>query len=556
MMKKFLLYFHTLRHLKPRQMVFRAVRRVVKPALRRRSGPPLLRSGVCLTPVIPRIMAHTDEFTFRFLNEERSFSPDAIDWHPAAGKLWRYNLHYFDYLREAGRSRESVRGLVDSWIASNAPGAEDAWEPFPLSLRIVNWIKYFLTSGRKAAIPAPWLDSLHAQTFWLEQSIEYHLLANHLFKNGKALIFAGLYFAGYDADRWLCKGLKIVGDELGEQVLPDGGHFERSPMYHAMILEDCLDLFNLCAERPELEVGILAEQLRGVIPRMLRFLLGMTHPDGEIALFNDAAFGIEPSPSLLAEYWSQLAGVRCVGPRGPAWAFPESGFFVLSPREGDRLIVDCGPVGPDYQPGHAHCDLLSFELSLGGRRVIVDSGCGQYLAGELRSYQRGNAGHNTVTVDGLDQSEVWGAHRCARRAEPLSASLECLADGALRFSGGHDGYRRLPGSPLHRRAITWQGTTILVEDEVTGSGRHLLESRLHLHPDCQLIEHGDLFTISLDGFIVARISQIGSGSLAVREGWYAPEFGICHPCQVITTVASDADLPYKTGWIMDLTEVS
>lgn len=550
-------YFHTLRHLKLRQMAFQVIRRFSRPTLPQRRGPVNRRFGVCLKPVIPRTMALTDEFAFRFLNEERRFSPEAIDWQPAtAGKLWRYNLHYFDFLQEVGRSRKSIRTLIDSWIASNSPSMVDAWEPFPLSLRIVNWIKYFLASGKEPTIVAPWLDSLYDQTLWLEQCIEFHLLANHYFKNGKALIFAGLYFAGNDADRWLRKGLKIVSGELVEQILPDGGHFERSPMYHAMILEDCLDLYNLCAERPEREVGILAERLRGVVPRMLRFLLGMTHPDGEIALFNDAAFAIESSSLQLAAYWDQLTSCHLSVPVEQYWAFPDTGYFVMAPRKGDWLIIDCGPIGPSYQPGHAHCDMLSFELSLGGRRVIVDSGCGQYPASELRSYQRGNAGHNTVTVDNLDQSEVWGAHRCARRARPLTPSLERLADGALCFTGGHDGYRHLPGAPLHHRMVTWHGKTIRIEDEISGAGRHLLESRLHLHPDCRLKHYGDLFTISLGGINVAEIRQIGSASLDVRKGSYSPEFGICHPCAVITTVVADVKLPHKSGWIVELAEGS
>jgi uncharacterized heparinase superfamily protein len=550
-------YLHTLRHLKPRQMAFQVIRRFLRPPLPKRRGPVSLRSGVCISPVIPRVMPLADEFAFRFLSEERRFSPEALDWQPAnTVKLWRYNLHYFDYLHEAGRSKESIRTLIDSWIAANAPGTVDAWEPFPLSLRIVNWIKHFLALGKQATIAVPWLDSLYDQTLWREQSIEYHLLANHYFKNGKALIFAGLYFAGSDADRWLRKGVKIVSGELVEQILPDGGHFERSPMYHAMILEDCLDLLNMGMGAGVRGLDNLTDRVREKCRNMIRYMRGMSHPDGQIALFNDAAFGIEATPSELAEYYELLVGKKAPEPEGTGWSFPDSGYFVMAPRVGDRLIIDCGPIGPDYQPGHAHCDMLSFELSLGGRRVIVDSGCSQYLAGELRTYQRGNAGHNTVTVDNLDQSEVWGAHRCARRARPLSPSLESLANGAQRFVGGHDGYRRLPGTPLHRRMVTWHGRTIRIEDEISGTGRHMLESRLHLHPDCRLKHNGDLFTISLDGINVAQIRQIGFGSLDVREGSYSQEFGICQPCAVITTVASDVNLPHKSGWIIELDEGS
>lgn len=547
-MEKFSRYFHTLRHLKPRQMAYRVIRRLSRPSLPQRRGPVQRRCGVSLKPVIPRTMALTDEFAFRFLNEERRFSPETIDWHPAAaGKLWCYNLHYFDYLQEVGRSRESARILVDSWITSNAPGTVDAWEPFPLSLRIVNWIKYFLASGKEATVAAPWLDSLYDQTLWLEQSIEYHLLANHYFKNGKALIFAGLFFAGNDADRWLRKGLKIISEELGEQILPDGGHFERSPMYHAMILEDCLDLLNLCRKESRRDLSMLAGRLRGVTVAMTTHLLGMRHPDGEIALFNDAAIGIEAAPAELSAYCQRLTELRVPEPSGPCWSFPDTGYHIMAPVPGNRLIIDCGPVGPDYLPGHSHCDTLSFELSLAGQRVIVDSGCCRYVDGDIRRYNRGNAGHNTLTIDGADQTEVWGAHRCARRARPLYARLERRPDGSLRFEGGHDGYRRLPGSPVHHRAFTWSGSTLAVDDRVEGRGSHDIELRLHIHPACTVKRDGDAILVSSDERPLAVISTAGA-ILECDTGWYSPRFGIRLPCPVLRSIQRRTALPFRGGW--------
>ena len=548
-MTKAVLYLRTVRHLKFRQIFFRLLRRLRKPRLPQRPAPATPRPGVSLGAPLTRPRGGAHDFAFRFLNREIVLSPRRVDWKPAgADRLWRYNLQYFDYLHDAGRSHESGKILIDSWIAANPPGATDAWDPFPLSLRIVNWIKYFLASESPPS--ARWLESLYSQALWLEQSVEYHLLANHYFKNGKALVFAGLYFSGRDAERWLRKGLEIVSRELAEQILPDGGHFERSPMYHAMILEDCLDLLNLCDGRPEGEVGQLCEQLRGVVPPMLRFLTAMTHPDGEIALFNDAAIGIEAPPRLLVAYWERLSGTRFVHNRERTAGFPATGYFVMAPGEDDRLIVDCGPVGPSYQPGHAHCDTLSFELSLGGRRVIVDSGCGRYQAGEVRSYQRGNAGHNTLTIDERNQSEVWGAHRLARRAGPLSPSLELLPDGTLSFTGGHDGYRRLPGSPLHRRTISWRERTIRVLDAVSGEGRHLVESRLHLHPDCRLTREGTGFAVTVDGVALFHVSRIDAGAVHARSGRYSPGFGIFHDCPLLVAVHS-ARLPHLGGWIIE-----
>lgn len=441
--------------------------------------------------------------------------------------------------------------MIDDWIAHNPVGAPDAWEPFPASLRIVNWVKFFLGEGR-GQLKSEQLRSLHRQALWLEGDIEHHLLANHLFKNAKALIFAGLFFEGPDADRWRGRGLELLKRELPEQILPDGGHFERSPMYHSMILEDCLDLLNLCRGSGLAELDEFAGGLARTCRRMTGFLLGMCHPDGEIALFNDAAFGIETGPGELARYCERVAAQEPPSPSGRSWSFPESGYFVMAPREGDRLIVDCGPVGPDYQPGHSHCDTLSFELSLGGRRVVVDSGCCQYEDGEIRRYNRGNLGHNAVSVDGANQSEVWGAHRCARRAYPLYARLDWRPDGSIVFEGAHDGYRRLRGRPVHHRKITWAADEIRIEDRIEGRGFHDIESRLHIHPDLEVALGGGGVQVSDKGRRIVTIFPAGPGRMEVESGWCCPEFNRMLSCPVMSLRAENAELPEKLGWLLQL----
>lgn len=222
----------------------------------------------------------------------------------------------------------------------------------------------------------------------------------------------------------------------------------------------------------------------------------------------------------------------------------------MAPESGDRLIIDCGPVGPDYQPGHSHCDNLSFELSLKGRRVIVDSGCCQYVDGDIRRYNRGNMGHNTLTVDGTNQSEIWGAHRCARRAYPLGASLEKRKDGSLYYSGAHDGYRYLKGRPVHHRNITWSGDAYLIDDRVEGQGTHDIETRLHIHPDLMIDLDGEKAIIRHGVDILATISLSGKGRIGRCEGWYCPEFGIKVPCTVLKAGYENVPLPFSGGWVI------
>ncbi len=208
---------------------------------------------------------------------------------------------------------------MDHWIRHNPPGTPDAWEPYTVSLRIVNWIKYFMsTAAPRAAVPLHWIESLGSQCAWLRRNIEYHLLANHLFKNAKALLFAGMYFEGPVADEWLQKGSGILIEQLEEQFLSDGGHYERSPMYHAIMLEDLLDLIALDRAIPKVISATALEALTHKVIPALAFLRDLTLPDGEIALFNDAAQGIAASTQSLFDYAARLLGLSPIirAPRG------------------------------------------------------------------------------------------------------------------------------------------------------------------------------------------------------------------------------------------------
>src|SRR5262249_48877553 len=176
----------------------------------------------------------------------------------------------------------------------------------------------------------------------------------------------------------------------------------------------------------------------------------MSHPDGEIALCNDAAFHVAPAPTLLLDYGRRLG---CSwSPPGGCMHLAASGYVVLR-RHGQYMVIDIGPLGPDHQPGHGHCDLFSFEWSLASQRIICDTGVYAYQDQVMRPYVRATAAHNTVRLDGAEQSEIWKEFRVARRAYPEMTSVDVGADGALRVVGQHHGYRRLAGQPVHRRGV-------------------------------------------------------------------------------------------------------
>lgn len=484
---------------------------------------------------------------FHFLNCLGDLDCDGWD-NPRRDKLWRYNQHYFDDLnaQDAAARSSCHAALLTEWCASNPVGEGTAWEPYPTSLRIVNWIKWALAGNQHQASIT---DSLALQARWLARRLEWHLLGNHLFANAKALIFAGLWFEGREAQSWLDKGFRILERETEEQILPDGGQFELSPMYHALALEDVLDLVNVCSAFDSALTQAqrtLRDRWRALVPVMNRWLDALSHPDGEIAFFNDAAIGIAPSRLELNAYCRRL-DIGEPGVLQSVISFPQTGYVRLSTPDA-VLIADLARVGPDYLPGHAHADTLSFEFSLFGRRVFVNSGTSVYGTDVERQRQRGTAAHNTVVIDDQNSSDVWSGFRVGRRARPFD--IASGQDGDVRFAeGSHCGYRHLPGQPIHTRRWELSPKTFRVIDRVSARQSSAF-ARFHLHPDVALTQYNETGgkLVFNDGRRV--LWRAKSGPAQIEQTTWHPEFGksVANTCLVLPLTDGDAvfDLTWAT----------
>jgi len=554
------LYARTLAYLRPSQVAYFLNRRVL-PQFRSitKTGTAGRRFGVVsMLPGISVSKPTGDDSHFCFLGQSKCIPSQSADWVcKDMPKLWRYNLHYFDYLHDPQRSFENKCFLVGDWIQHNPPGTEDAWEPYTVSLRIVNWVKFLLLptvtrvedhSG--GALRREWEQSLYQQALWLEQNIEYHILANHYLKNGVALVFAGLYFHGADGDRWFRKGLAILKEEIEEQFLADGGHFERSPLYHSICVVDYLDVLNLTKNSPSVISCEITDEFIGKLTTALDFLNGICLPDGGIPLFNDSAFGIAPTPSQIFDYAERVIGYT-QPPQSTSLtvtAFAASGYYACR-KANDMIIIDCGAIGPDYQPGHAHCDTLSYELAIDGQRVVVDSGVFDYEPSQERAYARSTRAHNTVIVDGEEQSEIWGVFRVARRARPIQGRIDKTEDGTVLFEGAHDGYRRLTGKPIHHRRIRYdeQGSWV-VTDELTGTGIHQMETIIHIHPNFTIVRSGNQsFRVEQCGNLIAIVEALSVSEVTVELGGYFPEFGLSYKNPMIVFSCS-GELPLQLSY--------
>ncbi len=480
---------------------------------------------------------------FDLLGEQVEIGRERPDWRlgrRAEDRLWTVTLHYHGWavaLAEAaagaGRDAEVaarlLRHYLGDWIRRcpwHRPGAADlAWNAYAIATRVESWSRVYLASRSRVFAPAPelegaFLGSLYQQAAYLNDHVEWDLRGNHLLRDAVGLAWAGRFFAGQRPRAWLRRATVLGVEQATEQVLPDGGHFERSPGYHAEAMEDLLILALL------LEDTEARARLCRTWARMAEFLAWMRHPDGDLPLLNDASLrGVEAIGGLLG--LAERIGVAAdASPRRGGRHFADTGVAVW---HGDpwTLFFDLGPIGPGVQPGHAHADTLTLEASFAGRRLFVDPGTFSYDDDECRAYDRGTEAHNTVAIDGADSSEMWKIFRVGRRACPHAVAVE-IGDRQMTAAGAHDGYDHLPGRPRHHRRVSVEdGGALTVVDSVTGSGRHRVAGGLLIAPPWVVEEKADGWRLS-EGEHRLEIAVDGAATLerSTEERPYHPRCGV------------------------------
>ena len=420
---------------------------------------------------------------FSFLNLSQKFEKN-IDWNYAKyGKLWTYNLTYFEYLK----NKEDISLVYD--FIEKIDTLKDGLEPFPISLRGINWIKFLTKFDIKDKNID---DSLYAQYYILLDNLEYHLLGNHLLENGFSLLFGAYYF---EDDILYDKAKDILEVELQEQILDDGAHFELSPMYHQIMLFRVLDCINL-VQNNKFKNQELLKLLKEKASTMLGWLENMTFVNGDIPLLNDSANGIAPSSNELFKY-ADILGLKIQNTK-----LNHSGYRKFE-NESYECIIDVGHIGADYIPGHAHSDTFNFVVCKDKKEFIVDTGLSTYETNQRRTKERSTVSHNTVEVNSKDQSEVWGGFRVANRAKIIN-----LEEDNNFIQATHDGYKN--DDIFHTRKWVFEDTKIIIEDSLNKSADAVF--RIHFHPNIK--EDEILNSIICDQNIEVVIYK------------YAPEFNM------------------------------
>ena len=512
------LYFHTLRHLRWQQVTNRLAR------------PFLTRLPVKEVPIgfakalgrwiepIEKSNSLLGDSKFCFLGQTHQYSND----FPALRHdrdLWLYNVHYFECLMSSNCKTNKQLGTewIQKWIDDFGVGSVPAWDPYPTSLRIVNWLKWYLGCG---ATTGAMLASLSRQVSILINRLEHHLLGNHLFENAKALVFASVCLTPMGGKASKAESLRLLEKCIEDQFLVDGGHFERAPGYHNVLLEGLLDLLNLARAYRYEE---LQKIVQPVAEKALAWSEIMAHPDGRPPFFNDTNFDIGEPYFRLAQYAEKLG--LPVPTQTKASVFLDSTGYARLVSESYQVYCDDAEVGAPYIPGHAHADTLSFELSINGERLVTNTGVSTYENSATRLWERGTSAHNTIQVDGLNSSQVWKSFRVGKRAQVKGISFETNSDQTV-LSAKHYGYSKLAGKISVARQWKLDAAGLEIRDRIKGPFQQL-QSFLYLSP-------GVVVEPRAGGREVKAVMPCGTnvylsistGEIEIINGYWSPAFGV------------------------------
>lgn len=366
---------------------------------------------------------------------------------------------------------------------------------------------------------------LYSQYRYIVSHQEKHLLANHYFEDLKSLIIAAYLFKD---DKGLKGYLKAFKKQCDEQILKDGVHYELSLMYHKLILEDVMRIAIL-AKQPDFPD---CNWLMTLMQKMVDAIYSLEKGIGRTPLFNDAGDNVAKTCEQLCLAADKQFGIKPVIKD----SFSDSGYYKLY-DEDRALIFDAGPIGVDYQPAHGHCDCLSFELSVDGKPLFVNSGTYEYQ-GDLRKYFRKTCAHNTMEINGHEQSQCWGGFRVGKR---ISRVFGKLRDGIVE--GGYRNYR----GEEHRRTITLKGGVLEVTDSINAQDGIQVKSYLHIASGYAVA--GDKIKDKA-GNIIGKVTHRNCDQKMVCDGelcYYAPEFSDMKigTCLVFTWKADNDKHGYK-----------
>ncbi len=473
----------------------------------------------------------------------------------ATWQAWMAGFSWLDDLRMLGgpATRQTARQIVLAWFQETAAYDSFTWRSDLLAARLRRCLMNaaFLEVNSDALFRAHLLRALNRQAQHLSRALPDGLIGSDLLKAIVGLMIAGALLpqAERGGDRWLRRGQKLLEAELAAQILPDGGHVERSPAVTLDLLQHLLDLAQVLSltKRP------LPDQLASCIENIASALRVTVHPDGALALFNDST---EVGSAEVTLALHRAASLRNAELR-ELIQLPHSGFHRMVAGK-TTIIADAGAPPPRGLDAHAHAGTLSFEMSHGHERIIVN--CGAHpVAPEWRAVQGASAAHSTLVIDDTNSSMLLApigipGGGLALTPKSVVARREMTETGQW-LDIRHNGYEEAFGL-IHRRRLflSADGNELMGEETLAGRGGNTFALRFHVHPAVQVsvTQNGQAAFLKLSGSTTggAWRLRVQGGDLSLADSIYLGQKGQVRRTQQLVVTGAIAGDETQVKWAL------
>ena len=449
-----------------------------------------------------KIIEDTSYFSknsFSFLNKKKNFQKK-IDWNFLGfGLLWNYNLCYFNYLHQDKMDKKTGFGLINCFYNSNV-SIQHGKEPYPTSLRIINILKYLLDNNLNNSIiwQHVWEDVLN-----LRRHIEYHILANHILENAFSLYFASIVFESKKLNSF---SKNLLSKELTKQIQKDGSHCEVSPMYHNLMLYRILDCIQIL-ESSKSEDLEMKKLLRSKASDMLYWSDTIRWSNGLYSQINDSVNSMIISFEKLKNYAVYLSL------KTSDLTLMSNSIYRLN-KVKYEVLFKIDSIYPSYQPGHSHSDNLSLNIFSKNKEFIVDPGISTYEKGEVRNTEKSTINHNTVSVNGQNNNEIWDSFRVGGRGKSMLISKKT---DSIKASVNYP-----KENFKHLRSIEFTESNIKIVDEISENTKFGICS-WHLHPDVKVTLKNNQISLN-DGEVVIEFNSNNKSIIKLKDYNYCLGF--------------------------------
>lgn len=400
--------------------------------------------------------------------------------------LINYYLNYLDFINSKKKlKKKTILNFINKYDLFFKKRNKILYEAYPASIRIFNLIKWDIKYKSLKKITK---KNIFIQSEYLYNNLEYHILGNHFFSNIKALIYAGLYFDHNDSRLWLNKSLKLLQQEMEHQILRDGGHYEKSPMYHLNVLQDLIDIYNIL-NAFSCNRNKMLKNLKNKIFLMYNFAQSISHPNSNMPFINDTNLDSYYSLKDIQKNIYLLFKKKIFKEKSDFSHFPETGILTVR-KKNFFLVINLTEKKNIFPTGHAHADTFSYELSYRSNKIIVNTGISRYQKSSTRDFERSSSSHNCTIIDNKNCCDVISSFRLGRNARIYSLKVK-KNNLYIQISAKHNGFSSfLKNIELQR---TWRLFNNKLEILDKTNKLNKMESFIHLNSNVKKIGNSFLY---------------------------------------------------------------